>query len=212
MKVESFMRPLEPGQAVALSYGIGDFDRENHLFGHFAGLVDRHFTLTFGSEWDVELLMDALMVLSQKHDALWLDQLSIPQDETSIRSHLQNMPQIYHKLEVVILLPNAPCACLAAAFKVWKAKGLYTWTDGDFNITAVASNCLNAFPVSSHHFRLWTKLEFAYATSISIHYCGPPERHCSSQDFDWLYRTTVIPTRFEEYLSRWARSKYAECT
>lgn len=212
INVESFMRPLEPGQAVALSYGIGDFDREYHLLGHFDGLADKHVKLDFGSEWDMKELMSALVALSEKHGALWLDKLSIPQDQTSIDVHLQHMPRIYHRFEVVVLLPNSPCPCLEEAFKAWTTRGSWTSTDGDFNITAVASMCLNAFPISSYHFRLWTKLEFAFASTISTHYCGPPGGQCSLGNFEWLYKTTVIPTRSEGHLSRWAKQKYAECS
>ena len=211
INVESFMRPLEPGQAVALSYGIGDFDREYHLLGHFDGLADEHIKLDFGSEWDMKELMSALVELSGKHGALWLDQLSIPQDEASKEVHFQHMPRIYHRFEVVVLLPNSPCPCLEEAFKAWTTRGSWAWKNGDFNITAVASMCLNAFPVSSYNFRLWTKLEFTFAAAISIHYCGPPGGKCSLGNCEWLHRTTVIPTRPEGHLGRWAERKYAEC-
>jgi len=212
IKLESFMQPVESGRAAALSYGIGDFDREKHLFGHFDNRTDKLVKLDFGSEWEVNRLMSALVALTKEHGALWLDQLSIPQDEDSIADHLQHMPQIYHRFEVVVLLPNSPCPCLEEAFNAWAARGSWAWTDGDFNITAVASMCLNAFPVSAYNFRLWTKLEFAFATAISVHYCGPPGGRCSLGVFEWLYRTTIIPTRSEGHLSRWAKRKYAQCS
>ncbi|GAB7324237.1 hypothetical protein MBLNU13_g07591t1 [Cladosporium sp. NU13] len=212
IKLESFMQPVASGRAAALSYGIGDFDREEHLFGHFDDHTDNLVKLEFGNEWEVKRLMTALVALTNEHGALWLDQLSIPQDKASIRLHLQHMPQIYHRFEVVVLLPNSPCPCLEEAFQAWTTRGSWVWTDGDFNITAVASMCLNAFPVSAYNFRLWTKLEFAFATAISIHYCGPPGGRCSLGNFDWLYKTTVIPTGSEGYLSHWAKQKYAKCS
>lgn len=212
IKLESFMQPVLSGRAAALSYGIGDFDREKHLFGHLDGRTDELVKLEFGSEWDIKRLISALVALTEGHGALWLDQLSIPQDQASIRLHLQRMPQIYHRFEVVVLLPNSPCPCLEEAFKAWTTKGSWTWTDGDFNITAVASMCLNAFPVSAYNFRLWTKLEFAFATAISVYYCGLPGGQCSLGKFEWLYRTTVIPTKSEGHLSRWAKRKYAKCS
>lgn len=212
MKLKPFKGPLESAQAAALSYGIGDFKREVFLLGHIDGRADALVQLEFGIEWEIKGLMTALVALSEKHGALWLDRLSIPQDEESIRLHLQEMPRIYHRFEVVVLLPDAPCPCLADAFRAWITRGSWAWTDGDFNITAVASTCLNAFPVSSYHFRLWTKLEFSFAAAISIHYCGPPGGQCSLGNFEWLYRTTVIPTRSEGHLSRWAEGKYTKCS
>lgn len=216
LKLETFERPVEPGQAIALSYGIGDFNRQYHLFGHVSGDESEPVRLEFGGEWELEGLMNALVALSEKHGAIWLDQLSIPQDEASKDFHLQRMPQIYRMFEVVVLLPNAPCPCLEEALTAWTARRAWAWqegaaADGDFNLVAVAGTCLNAFPVSSYYFRLWTKLEFAYAGAISIHYCGAPGGRCSLGNHDWLYKTTVIPTRPEGHLGRWASWKYGEC-
>jgi hypothetical protein len=166
--------------------------------------------LEFGGEWEIQGLMNALVTLSDQHGAIWLDQLSMPQDPVSLAIHLQNMPRVYHMLEVVVLLPNAPCQCLNEALESWAADGSWAY-DGDLNMTAVAGACLNAFPVSSYHFRLWTKLEFAYAVAISIHYSGAPPRQCSRETYNWLYQTTRIPTQSEGYLSWWASWKYASC-
>jgi hypothetical protein len=66
IKITILKRPVKTGQAVALSYGIGDFDRENHLFGH----VD------VGGEWEIQGLANALVTLSERHGAIWFDQLS----------------------------------------------------------------------------------------------------------------------------------------
>ena len=154
IKVKTFTRPVEPGQAVALSYSFGDFDRQTHLFGHVDGVESEAVILEFGGEWEIEGLKGALVALSEKHGAVWLDQLSIPQDPTSITSHLQNMPQIYRGFEVVILLPNFPCACLQVAFDSWTSEGSHADEEGDVDIYSVSMECLNAFPVSSYNFRL----------------------------------------------------------
>lgn len=208
IKLESFMRPLEPGQAVALSYGIGDFDREKHVFGHVSGLESEPVRLEFGAEWEISDLMNALAALSEKHCAIWFDQLSIPQDPTSIAIHLQNMPQVYRTLEVVILLPNAPCPCLKEALHSWATDGLWTSPDdGDFHIHEVVSRCVNAVPISSYHFRLWTKQEFSYADRISVLYCGAPGGKCSRGVYgvyDRLHPTGRDPAKLLVYLSRWA--------
>ena len=154
IKVKTFKRPVKPGQAVALSYAFGDFGRQKHLFGHVDGLESEMVRLEYGGEWEIEGLKSALVALSEKHGAVWLDQLSIPQDPTSITSHLQNMPQIYRGFEVVILLPNFPCACLQVAFDSWTSEGSHADEEGDVDIYSVSMECLNAFPVSSYNFRL----------------------------------------------------------
>jgi hypothetical protein len=215
IKVRTLNRLVEPGQAVALSYGIGDFDRQKHLFGHVDGLEPEPelVRLEFGGEWEIQGLMDALVTLSEKHGAIWLDQLSIPQDPASITLHLQNMPRIYREFEVVVLLPNAPCPCLAITFESWQSNGLYTqdYLHGDFDIDTLATRCPNAFPVSSYHFRLWTKQEFIYARAISSFYCGAPGK-CYIDTFEWPdFKIEVEPTppEFSGHLSRWGLWKYA---
>ena len=172
IKLKIFKRAVKPGQAVALSYSIGDFDRQKHLFGHVDGPESEAVRLEFGGEWEIEGLMSAPVSLSEKHGAVWLDQLSIPQDPASITLHLQNMPQIYRGFEVVVLLPNAPCSCLKDAFDSWTSEGLHSQENGDFDIERLSLICFNVFPVSSYNFRLWTKQEFSFAMTISIYYCG----------------------------------------
>jgi hypothetical protein len=215
IKVRTLNRLVEPGQAVALSYGIGNFDRQKHLFGHVDGLEPEPelVRLEFGGEWEIQGLMDALVTLSEKHGAIWFDQLSIPQDPASITLHLQNMPRIYREFEVVVHLPNAPCPCLAITFESWQSNGLYTqdYLHGDFDIDTLATRCPNAFPVSSYHFRLWTKQEFIYARAISSFYCGAPGK-CYIDTFEWPdFKIEVEPTppEFSGHLSRWGLWKYA---
>jgi hypothetical protein len=223
IKVKTLNSPVEPGQAIALSYGIGDFGREKHLFGHVdrpepePELVDglepepALVRLEFGGEWEIQGLMYALVTLSEKHGAIWFDQLSIPQDPASITIHLRNMPRIYREFEVIVLLPNAPCPCLADAFDSWESNGLYTedYLDGDFDLDAVATDCPNALPVSSYHFRLWTKQEFSYARVISIFHCGPPAK-CYIDAVEWPNPGTMdLPLWCFGHLSRWGSWKYA---
>jgi hypothetical protein len=78
IKITILKRPVKTGQAVALSYGIGDFDRENHLFGHVDGLEPEPelVRLEFGGEWEIQGLANALVTLSERHGAIWFDQLS----------------------------------------------------------------------------------------------------------------------------------------
>lgn len=212
LKLHTSEQNVEPGKAIALSYGMGDFDRKVHVFGHSDEPPYEPIRLTFGPEWDVPQLMSTFVFLSNAHGAIWFDQLSIPQEEAQIPIHLQNMPNIYHFFEVVILLPNAPCPCLKSAVDSWSAgEAVYTDNKGDFSVLKVASQCLNAFPISSYHFRLWTKQEFSYARTIRIHYCGPPAGECSRGIYDWFNRSSRIPTQEHRFLGLWARRKYASC-
>jgi hypothetical protein len=211
IKLMTFKRTVKPGQAVALSYGIGDFDRQKHLFGHVDGLESKVVRLEFGGEWEIEGLSSALVALSEKHGAVWLDQLSIPQDPASITSNLQNMPQIYRGFEVVVLLPNAPCSCLKDAFDSWTSEGLHAMKTGDLDMWRISIECMNAFPVSSYHFRLWTKQEFSYARTISIHYCGEPGT-CLRGAIQRGFEELVTVLQGSGHLSRWASWKYASCT
>jgi len=210
IKLRTFKRPVKSGKAVALSYGLGDFDRQKHIFGHVDGLESELVTLEFGGEWEIEGLASAMVALSKKHGAVWLDQLSIPQDQASIKLHLPDMPRIYSSFEVVILLPNSPCSCLKDAFDSWNSTGSQSRSDGDFHIDGTSAKCLNAFPVSSYHFRLWTKQEFSYARTISIHYCGAPGK-CLRRKFDWDFRWLETLTKRSGHLTRWASWKYASC-
>jgi hypothetical protein len=210
LKLRTFKRSVKPRQAVALSYGMGDFDRQKHLFGHIDGRESESVILEFGGEWEIEGLMGALVALSEKHGAVWLDQLSIPQDTVSIALHLQNMPQIYRGFEVLVLLPNAPCPCLKDAFDSWTSEGSHAQEDGDFSRRRVAGECLNAFPVSSYHFRLWTKQEFSYARTVSIHYCGEPGK-CLRGAMQRAFEELDTVLQGSGHLSRWASWKYASC-
>lgn len=211
VKIRTSQRPVEAGQAIALSYGIGDFDRQKRIFGHTDGATSVSVELEFGGEWEIQGLMNAFVALSEKHGAIWFDQLSIPQDPALIPIHLQKMPQIYDMFEVVVLLPNAPCPCLRDTFSSWTEDKSFADRDGDFDLYNVASECLNAFPVSAYNFRLWTKQEFAYATKISVTYCGSSGNQCSRGSRHWLYRTSRIPTTEPGRFSRWALGKYESC-
>jgi hypothetical protein len=210
IKVKTFKRPVEPGQAVALSYSFGDFGRQKHLFGHVDGVESESVRLEYGDEWEIEGVKGALVALSKTHGAVWLDQLSIPQDPTSITSHLQNMTHIYRGFEVVVLLPNAPCSCLQVAFDTWTSEDSHANEIGDFDIYGVSGECLNAFPVSSYNFRLWTKQEFTFARTISIHYCGAPGK-CLRGDHLQGFEKLDTLSKGSRHLSRWASWKYASC-
>lgn len=41
LELPKHMSDLEQGKAVALSYAIGDFDRQKYIIGHFKDQIDR---------------------------------------------------------------------------------------------------------------------------------------------------------------------------
>lgn len=213
VKVRTWIQPIISGQAIALTYGIGDFGREKHLFGHVDdSLSMQQVRLEFGAEWDIQQIMKALIDLSETHDAIWMDQLSIPQEPVSIAFNLQNIPQIYRTLDVVILLPDALCSCLREVVEAYDTgNSSYTNANGDLDLDLVVGSCLNAFPVSSYHFRLWTKQEFTYARAISIRYCGLPVSSCSSGVRDWIHHASKDLLSEPGHLSPWCQWQYSRC-
>jgi hypothetical protein len=71
VRIQTFERPVQSGQAVAVSYGIGDFDRLPRSFGHNDALQKQPVELVFGGEWDIHGLMEAFVALSDNHGAIW---------------------------------------------------------------------------------------------------------------------------------------------
>ena len=202
---------LEPGEAIAVSYGIGDYDRQLHVFGHRDGEEDVPIRLQFGGEWTIHDLKSSLVNLS-KQQGIWLDQLSIPQDLVQIPTHLQSVAEIYRTFEVFVLWPNAPCPCLAECVESYKA-GDQRFTDqhGDIQLMRIIEGCFNSFPTSSYFSRLWTKQEFVYARKISLYCCGPPAGPCSRGTYDWGPRTLKLSPSQTEHLGKWARWRYEQC-
>ena len=104
---------MRPGYAVAVSYAIGDFGRAKHTIGHSADDYERPIILEFGKEWDIPGMIDLFAKISAEKSAIWIDQLSILQDnEAEITRQLQRIPEIFSTLEVVVLIPNEPL-CLS---------------------------------------------------------------------------------------------------
>ena len=213
LRVRTAEIALQSGKAIAISYGIGDFDRNMHAFGHMEDEISRPVRLTFGAEWNITNLKTTLVKLSEQYGAIWFDQLSIPQDPDLISLHLQSMPEIYRTFEVVILWPTAPCACLKERVNAYRAGDPYlTDGDGDLKQLRIWHSCLHAIPVSSYHFRLWTKQEFLYARKISLHYCSPPIGPCSRGSHVWSPSTTKLSPAQRGFLGGgWTKWKYEEC-
>ncbi|KPI38312.1 uncharacterized protein AB675_12061 [Cyphellophora attinorum] len=199
---------LHPGNAAAISYGIGDFDRFAHLFGHHEPDQDgttQPLELTFGGEWSVADLSKAFVDLSIEHGALWFDQLSIPQDPELIPIHLQNIPNIYRAFEVI-----------AAAFEAYeagdKAKDITDPKNGDFQLWRRLEICVNAISRSSYFYRLWTKQEIVYARAISFRYCArlPTELCTQATEHEWSVRTRKLSPTQHQYMGPWCRWLYEQ--
>jgi hypothetical protein len=103
--------PLETGNAVAISYTWGEFDRHEVSLGHDPD--GRQISIVLGCEWDeadyINKLADMAHSLSPSATAtpFWVDQLCIPQDNDAvIRATLAAIPQIFYTFEAVTLLPG----------------------------------------------------------------------------------------------------------
>lgn len=176
-----------------------------HIFGHSHGPISKPVELVFGGEWNIPTLMKALVDLSDIHGTVWFDQLSIPQEKAQIEYALLNMRLIYSALDVITLMPNAPCPCLKEAVETWSAAHPdEADSREDFPLSDVTYKCPNAVPVSSYHSRLWTRQEFAYSRNMSIYYCGPPGGQCTRD------RDLLSPAA--DSLSEWGRWKYHRIT
>ena len=169
---------LESKEAIALSYAIGDFGRAKHTFGHLDGIDGSIVELEFGKEWTIPSLQDALAKLSEKHGAIWIDQLCIVQTPAEITKALRNMEKIYSTFDVVILLPNTPCPCLEDRLQEFEAYNASTAHGEESVAPRLEIMCNAAVPVSSYNFRLWTKQEFSFARAITVRCCGPPASLC----------------------------------
>ena len=201
------------GRAIAISYAIGDFDREHHVFGHYDSDATTLVCLQLGAEWSIPDFKTSLVKLSESYGHIWLDQLSVPQHPELIALYLQIIPYIYRNLEVVILWPTAPCPCLETCIQAYK-NGDQKFTsaqNGDLAFLEILEGCFNSMPVSSYHFRLWTRQEFLYARRVSLFFCGPPPDRCSRDAYSWGNSTRRVSTGQRAYLNTWATWKYREC-
>ena len=189
---------VEEGRAVALSYAIGDFDRQYHVVGHFKDEVERPVTLQLGGEWDVAGFKQTLADMSNAKNAVWLDQISIKQIPDEIPAQLHRIPHIFGTFEVVVLMPRPPCSCL---------RDTPLDPDDPASLAEIYLSCLNAFPMSSYQQRLWTKQEFGYAEAISVSYCHTDTPQCSKNVVKWPPNHSDQDKAFR-YMSRYCKYLY----
>lgn len=123
---------LRTENAVAISYTWGAFDRRNVCIGHCLRQPTVRLFLNLGQEWDVPELLQRLAELSQKHNAIWIDQLCIPQNAADIQLNLARIPDIYRTFNVIAVLPGSPpCCCFREHVQERRAnvyRGSYSWS------------------------------------------------------------------------------------
>jgi Heterokaryon incompatibility protein (HET) len=156
--------------ATAISYAWGEFERTERLIGHNTN--GDNISITIGGEWDTESFTNRLVLLSFEGRGCWIDQLCMPQKESEIRKALASIPTIYRTLDVVVLMPGAPCKCLCEGFEALKVAKEFGNHDDYISVMGSIlkdmERCLNFFPNSSWFNRLWTRQELLYSRRISM--------------------------------------------
>ena len=172
VSVHTYETLLKKANAIAFSYGIGDFDREVHSIGHDADDPSRRVTVQLGSEWNVSQFITILSQLSTTYKAIWFDQFSIIQKEDEIRRQLERIPMIYATFDVLALLPNPPCKCLSDAVSVFEKQEIskkeeQPFTGEENGFGRIAQKCINAVPFYSYFSRLWDLARVTLLSEVS---------------------------------------------
>lgn len=113
---------MEQGNARAISYAWGEFNRQQHSIGHFED--GRLASMELGEDWPVSQFQQTLerlcheSVNPQRYTSspctqwCWIDQICISQnDPADVRNTLARIPDIYRTFEVFIILPGPRCSC-----------------------------------------------------------------------------------------------------
>lgn len=170
---------LKRGNAIAISYTWGDFDRRSRRIGHRADLDYTPVDMILGAEWILDDFRARLAALCKEHGACWIDQLCIPQDDEAVRATLANIPLIYQTLDVVALLPGSLCACaleicswlrgvLDRILKLSKVQFERKFEILEKILNNKMDQCLNSCGLCSWFSRLWTRQELLYAQRIRV--------------------------------------------
>lgn len=171
LAIENLEVPLEEGQATAISYAWGEFNRQQVLVGHSEDEGRRRVTLELGEEWSVQDVIERLAELSS-NSPIWLDQLCIVQKDEAIRETLAKIPAIFSTFHVVALMPDHPCKCLDEFVHKFKLHNPDEWTDLDDHAKAIKQGmkdyqeCISFTAPSSWFRRLWTRQELMYSRRI----------------------------------------------
>ncbi|KFY53031.1 hypothetical protein V496_07968 [Pseudogymnoascus sp. VKM F-4515 (FW-2607)] len=174
----------EKDAAVALSYTWGQFEHTKRLIGH--SVDGEPVFLILGAEWDTVDITSCLVRLSLEHAGCWIDQLCMPQKEEEVRTALASIPLIYRSLDVVVLLPGAPCKCLQESLEMIQVAKQFG-TEEDFKsahgaVQTRIFRCLNFVPSCSWFTRLWTRQEMLYSKHISVAWTGAGDSLCAEAE------------------------------
>ncbi|KAF9634705.1 hypothetical protein BFW01_g5600 [Lasiodiplodia theobromae] len=165
--------PVQRGEATAISYVWGEFDRRDVPIGHPPGKSEDIIRMNLGIEWVTQDVIHRLAEIAADKP-IWMDQLCIPQNDEEIRRILANIATIYKTFDVAVLMPGHPCACLSLIVKELEARaaeeGKGRIPNLDDDIESYTPNfCLNVCPLSSWMSRLWTFQELGFSQSAR---CG----------------------------------------
>jgi hypothetical protein len=154
-------------RATAISYAWGEFERTTQLIGHDSDGND--ISITLGEEWNIVDFTNRLVLLSFERGACWIDQLCIPQKDAEIRKALASIPTIYRTLDVVVLMPGAPCKCLRERLKSLRdEEALGNSENYASTVVSDVMSCLNFINCSSWFNRVWTRQELLYSRRICV--------------------------------------------
>lgn len=173
--------PLARGNATALSYVWGEFDRGPITVGHASTSPTRTFSLEIGTEWVVSDLLNRLIELCAERP-IWMDQFCIPQKEDEIVRTLASIPTIYRTFDVVVLMPGALCGCLREHMRDLARVDLASFGPETLQVLTPSRrrlmSCLNSTAPSMWMRRMWPRQELMYAEQVRCVWVGREEAGC----------------------------------
>lgn len=201
LSVEITQIELKRGEAIAISYTWGEFDRKPRAIGHVVENPEVTISLELGSEWVIEDLVSRLSELASGI-ALWIDQLCIPpKDEEEIRKALASVPSIYRSFDVVALMPGHPCKCvdeyLEKTNNIPAVDALSPSALPGIGSTLAptlleTTNCLNAACDATWFTRVWTRQELLYSREIRVVWTSNEQPPCVQYDASHPEHTTNL--------------------
>lgn len=171
---------LEHGNAIALSYTWGEYEREKRAIGHDSDGTP--ILMQLGAEWELSELVATLHTICiEINPYCWIDQLSIDQkDDAEVRATLAKIPDVYRTFDVVVLLPGAMCECVRERYE-GQQENPEAWTSGDLRSAqeiGSALSCWNNIGYSNWFLRLWPRQELMYARNIRARWTSEASLDC----------------------------------
>lgn len=175
---------LQQGNATAISYTWGEFNRQPRQIGHFSD--GRPALLKLGEEWNTADLISVFDDLCKRlkdgssPGYCWLDQFCISQESDSkIRDELARIPDIYRYFNVTILIPGSRCQCLDLRTD-WTTRypQAASETERETLFRENVTLCLNDVAISTYVGRLWPRQEMLYARCLRLIWIEPRKSQC----------------------------------